>query len=173
MYVGHLGPALAGKRLAPSVALATLVFVTYLPDWVDASLCITGRYHDAQMYSHSIPAMIVLAVLAGATQMKRADTGAALVVAAVVISHVMLDYLTGIKPTWPGGPSLGLELYRYPIADLVLESAVIVGGWWMYRGTLKAEGGRWKVSTMMLASLLLMQAAVDAARLLSPSINKC
>lgn len=173
MYVGHLGPALGAKRLAPSVALATLVVATYLPDWVDASLCVSGRYHDAQMYSHSIPAMLVLALLAGATQVKRADKRAALVVAGVVISHVMLDYLTGIKPTWPGGPSIGLEIYRYPIADFAAESAVIIGGWLMYRGTLNAERGRWNSSTMMLASLLLMQAGVDAARLLSPSINKC
>ena len=173
MYVGHSGAALGGKRLAPTVALATLVFATFLPDWVDAGLCVSGRYHDAQMYSHSIPAMIVLAVLAGATQLKRAGLSAALVVAAVVISHVLLDYLTGIKPTWPGGPSIGLGIYRYPVADFAIESAVIFGGWLMYRGTVQAERNRWNPSTVMLASLILMQACVDAARLLSPSINKC
>ena len=173
MYVGHLGPALGGKRLAPSVAFATLVFATYLPDWVDASLCVTGRYHDAQVYSHSIPAVIALATLAGASQLRSADRSAALVVAAVVISHVLLDYLTGIKPTWPGGPSIGLGMYRYPVADFALEAAAIAGGWLMYRGTVQAEGDRWNSSTMMLVPLLLLQAGVDAARLLSPSINKC
>ncbi|MDQ6717099.1 MAG: metal-dependent hydrolase [Gemmatimonadota bacterium] len=173
MYVGHLGAALGGKRLAPSVALATLVFATYLPDWVDASLCLTGRYHDAQMYSHSIPAMIVLAIFAGATQLRNAKRSAALVVAAVVISHVLLDYLTGIKPTWPGGPLIGLGMYRFPIADFALEAAVIVAGWLMYRGTVQAERGGWNSPTVMLGTLLLMQAGVDAARLLSPSMTKC
>lgn len=173
MYVGHLGPALGGKRLAPSVAFGTLVIATYLPDWVDASLCVTGRYHDAQLYSHSIPAMIVLALIAGATQLRRADNSAALVVAAVVISHVLLDYLTGIKPTWPGGPSIGLGMYRYPVADFALEAAVIFAGWLLYRGTFQAERGRWNPATVMLISLILMQAGVDAAKILSPSINKC
>src|SRR3954470_18133980 len=111
MYVGHAGVALGAKRFAPSAALATLIFATYLPDWMDAALCVTGRYHNAQMMSHSIPATLVLAALAAATQLGRKQRGVILVVALVVISHVLLDYITGIKPTWPGGPFIGLEMY--------------------------------------------------------------
>lgn len=173
MYVGHVGAALGAKRIAPSIALSTLVFATYLPDWVDAGLCLTGRYHSAQMSSHSIPAAIVLAILAGATQLSRRDLGAASVVAAVVVSHVILDYLTGIKPTWPGGPFIGLELYRHPIADFLLEAVVIVGGWLLYRRTLPPARGRWNTSSLLLGLLLLMQAGVDVTKLLSPAVNKC
>lgn len=173
MYVGHLGAALGAKRIAPSVALGTLVFATYLPDWVDAALCISGRYHDAQMASHSIPAALVLAFLAGTTQLGRPHRRAALVVGAVVLSHVLLDYLTGTKPTWYGGPFIGLEFYRRPVLDFIVEAAVIVVGWLFYRRTLPPQPGRWNPSTLMLAVLLLMQAGVDAGRLLFPAINKC
>jgi membrane-bound metal-dependent hydrolase YbcI (DUF457 family) len=173
MYVGHLGAALGAKRIAPAVAMGTLVFATYLPDWVDAALCLTGRYHDAQMYSHSIPATVVLAVLAGATQLRRLDLRAALVVAAVVISHVVLDYITGIKPTWAGGPFIGLEIYRHPVVDFSIEAVVIVTGWAFYHRTLPAGLPKWNASTAMLIVLLVMQGGIDAAHLLLPSVNKC
>jgi membrane-bound metal-dependent hydrolase YbcI (DUF457 family) len=173
VYVGHVGAALGGKRLAPAAAMGALVFAAYLPDWVDAALCVTGRYHDAQMYSHSIPAALVLAFLAAATQFRRADPRAALVIAAVVVSHILLDYLTGIKPTWPGGPVIGLQIYRYPALDLVTETSVIVAGWMFYRRTLPASNGKWNGSHLMLGILLLMQLGADAGRLLLPSVNKC
>jgi membrane-bound metal-dependent hydrolase YbcI (DUF457 family) len=173
VYVGHVGAALGGKRLAPAAAMGTLVFATYLPDWVDAALCVSGRYHDAQMLSHSVPAVLVLAILAGATQFRRADLRAALVIAAVVISHVLLDYLTGIKPTWPGGPVIGLQIYRYPVFDFAVEAFVIVAGWMFYRSTLPAAGSRWNASHVMLAALLFLQIAADAGRLLFPSVTKC
>ncbi len=174
MYVGHAGVALGAKRVVPAVAIATLVFATYLPDWVDAALCITGRYHSVQMLSHSIPAALVLALVAGAVQLARGgDIRGGLVVAAVVISHVLLDYITGIKPTVPGGPFIGLQIYRFPLIDFVIESVVIVAGWLMYRRTLPAADRRWNPATTMLVLLLLLQAGVGAARLLFPSVNKC
>ena len=173
MYIGHVGAALGAKRVVPAVSLGTLVFATYLPDWMDAALCVTGRYHDSQMFSHSVPAVIVLAILAAATQFGRGDLRAALVVGVVVLSHVLLDYLTGIKPTWPGGPLIGLGIYRYPIVDFTVEAVVILGGWLLYRRTLPPNESKWNASTVMLAVLLLMQAGADAGRLLFPSINKC
>lgn len=173
MYVGHVGAALGAKRLAPSVALGTLVVAAYLPDWVDATLCLAGRYGNGQMLSHSVPAVIVLAILAAGTQLRSRDRGAALIVAAVVVSHVLLDYLTGTKPTWPGGPMIGLELYSRPLIEFFLEAAVIVGGWIFYRGTLPSGQGRWSTSSLMLGLLLLMQAGVDVTKLLSPVMTKC
>ena len=173
MYVGHVGVALGAKRFAPSVALGLLVLATYLPDWIDAALCVTGRYHDAQMLSHSVPAALILSVLAGAAVLGGANRSAFFTVAAIVITHVLLDYITGIKPTWPGGPFIGLQMYSHPVADFVAESIVIVIGWILYKRTLPPLNGGWNRATLMLAVLLAMQAAVDAQRLLSPSINKC
>jgi membrane-bound metal-dependent hydrolase YbcI (DUF457 family) len=173
MYVGHAGVALGAKRAAPSIALGTLIFATYLPDWIDAGLCITGRYHNAQMLSHSLPAVLLLALLAAATQIRQPGWPPALIVGAVVISHILLDYLTGIKPTWPGGPFIGLEIYRHPILDFAVESLVIVAGWLLYRKTLPRHRSNWNPANVMLFLLLAMQGGIDAARLLLPSVNKC
>ena len=171
MYVGHAGAALGGKRLAPAVTLSSLIIATYIPDWVDAGLCATGRYHDAQMLSHSLPAVLLLAVAAAATQLR--DFRAASVMAAVVVSHVLLDYVTGIKPTWPGGPVIGLQLYAHPLVDFLVESAVILAGWIFYRRTFPPNARGRPSPSAMLIVLVLMQGAVDALRLLFPVISKC
>lgn len=173
MYVGHLGAALGAKRIAPSVGLSALVIATYLPDWVDAGLCLTGKYHDAQMLSHSVPAVLVLGLLAALVWVRHRDWKAALVVAAVVISHVLLDYLTGIKPTWAGGPFIGFQIYRYPAMDFLLEGGVILGGWLLYRKTIPPSARGWRSPGWMLFALLMMQAIADSQRLLFPAINKC
>lgn len=173
MYVGHVGAALGAKRIAPSVGLSALVVAAYLPDWVDAGLCVTGKYHDAQMLSHSVPAVLVLALLAAFIAMRHRDWQVALVVAGVVISHVLLDYLTGIKPTWAGGPFIGFQIYRYPLIDFPLEGGVVLAGWLLYRKTIPPSPSRWRSPGSMLFVLLMMQALVDSHRLLFPAINKC
>lgn len=174
MYVGHIGAALGARFAAPRAAIGALVFAAYLPDWIDAALCVSGRYGGAQMVSHSMPAVLLLAVLAGGAQLAhRGDATAALVVAAVVLSHVLLDYITGIKPTWPGGPFIGLGIYRQPMVDFVVEGAVIFAGWLCYRRTLPPGLGRWNAAHLMLALLLLMQAGIDAGRFFFPVVDKC
>ena len=174
MDVGHVGAALGAKRLVPTASLGALLVASYLPDWADAALCATGSYHDTQIYSHSVPAIAVLAVAAGGIQLTRGrGRKTALVVAALVVSHILLDYLTGTKPTWPGGPMIGLALYSKPVIDFLIEAAVIVFGWLLYRSTLPRTLPRWNDSHVMLGLLILMQLTVDVARLLLPAINKC
>jgi membrane-bound metal-dependent hydrolase YbcI (DUF457 family) len=174
VYVGHVGAALGAKRVVPTAALAVLIVASYLPDWIDAALCVTGSYHDTQIYSHSIPAIGLLAAAAGGIQLARSrGWKAALVVAALVVSHILLDYLTGLKPTWPGGPVIGLALYSRPVIDFLIETAVIGFGWVLYRATLPRTLPRWNESHLLLALLILMQLTVDVAHLLMPAINKC
>ena len=35
MYIGHVGAALAGKRVRRSIGLLVLLVATYTPDWAD------------------------------------------------------------------------------------------------------------------------------------------
>jgi len=42
MYIGHVGAALAAKRVRRSIGLLVLLVATYPPDWVDAGLCVAG-----------------------------------------------------------------------------------------------------------------------------------
>ena len=174
MYVGHVGAALAAKRFRQSIGLALLVVATYAPDWVDAGLCLAGKSNPIEMLSHSIPAVAFLALvaLAGYGIFMRDWKGGA-VLAAVVVSHMLLDWITGNKPTWPGGPMIGLELYSHPIADFVTEAVVIVVAGVLYARTLTARKRPWVDVSMMLGALLLIQLAIDIAHLMLKTIPKC
>jgi len=60
MYIGHVGAALAAKRVRGSIALLVLLVATYAPDWVDMGMCVAGAYNPAGILSHSIPAVLTL-----------------------------------------------------------------------------------------------------------------
>lgn len=174
MYLGHVGVALGAKGLRRDVALIVLLVATYAPDWVDAGLCVMGAYDPRGIFSHSFTAVALLGAVAviGYYRYTR-DRAGSLLVAGVVLSHVLLDLITGFKPTWPGGPMIGLGLYRHPIADLVLESAIILIGVGLYQRTLPPRSRPWIDVAAMLGTLLVMQTAITAIRALTVALPKC
>jgi hypothetical protein len=174
MYIGHIGVALAAKRVRRSIGLLALLVATYIPDWLDGGLCLAGTYNPQGMLTHSIPAVLLLmlvgfAAYAAATR----DWAGALVIAAVILSHIFLDWITGYKPTWPGGPMIGLGLYDHPIADFVIEAIVIVVGALLYGRTLPPRRRPWVDVSIMAGALLALQLTIDIARLLMKSLPKC
>jgi membrane-bound metal-dependent hydrolase YbcI (DUF457 family) len=174
MYIGHVGAALAAKRVRRSIGLLVLLVATYTPDWVDAGLCVTGVYNSREMLSHSIPAVLLFALVgfvayAAATR----DWTGALVLAAVILSHLLLDWITGYKPSWPRGPMIGLQLYDHPFADFVAEGIVIFAGALLYERTLPARRRPWVDISIMLGALLSLQLTIDIAHLLTKSLSKC
>lgn len=174
MYIGHVGAALAAKRLRTSVGLLILLVATYTPDWVDTGLCLAGGYDPQEMLSHSIPAVLLFALVGfTAYALATRDWTSALLIAAVIISHMLLDWITGYKPTWPGGPMLGLQLYDHPIADFVAEGTVIVVGTLIYGRTLPPRQHPWVDVSIMLGALLALQLTIDVAHMLIKSLPKC
>lgn len=175
MYVGHVGFALGAHGLRRSAPLWFLVLASQLPDWTDAAFCLAGVRPAVQgILSHSFPAVAILAFLAAviyAAFMR--DPGGMLLVAAVVISHAAGDYLTGIKPTWSGGPMIGLMLYRKPMIDFVIEAAVILGGWLLYRRSLAPERRSTEPVYTLLAALILIQAGADVVLSFTEGLKKC
>jgi hypothetical protein len=174
MYIGHVSAALAAKRVRGSIALLVLLVATYAPDWVDMGMCVAGAYNPVGILSHSIPAVLVLmlvgfAAYAGATR----DWAGAFVIAALILSHMLLDWITGYKPTWPGGPMIGLELYNYPVADFIAEGIVIVAGALLYARTLPPRRRPWVDVSIMLGALLALQLTIDVAHLIVKSLPKC
>ena len=174
MYVGHVGVALGAKRFLRRIGLAILVIATYVPDWVDAGLCLAGKSNPIEMLSHSIPAVAFFAFVAFAGYgIITRDWKAGAVLAAVVVSHMLLDWITGRKPTWPGGPIIGLELYEHPIADFVAEAIVIAIGATLYARALPARKRPWVDISKMLGALLLIQLAIDLAHMVLETMPKC
>ena len=174
MYIGHVGAALAAKRVRRSIGLLVLLVATYAPDWIDTGLCVAGAYNPEGMLSHSIPAIALFAALGFAVYATATrDWRAALVVAAVILSHMVLDWITGYKPTWPGGPMIGLRFYDRPIADFIAEGVVIVIGALLYAQTLPPRKRPWIDASAMVGALLLLQLGVDIARMLMKTLPKC
>lgn len=174
MYIGHVGAALAAKRLRTSIGLFVLLVATYVPDWVDGGLCLARVHNQEGMLSHSIPAVFLFAV-AGFTlyAFLSRDLAAAAVVAGVIVSHMLLDWITGYKPTWPGGPMIGLELYGRPVLDFVVEGLVIIVGAALYASTLPPRKRPWIDVAIMLGALLVLQLGIDVAHSLMKSLPKC
>lgn len=174
MYIGHVGAALAAKRVRTSIGLFALLVATYTPDWVDSGLCLAGVYDPDGMLSHSVPA-VVLFSLVGFTlyALKTRDWTAALVVAGVIFSHMLLDWVTGYKATWPGGPMIGLRLYDHPVADFIVEGVLIVIGAVLYGRTLPSRQRRWIDVSIMLGALLALQLGIDIAHMMLKALPKC
>jgi hypothetical protein len=174
MYVGHVGAALGAKRFGRRIGLGVLVVATYAPDWVDAGLCLVGKSNPVEMLSHSVPAVAFLALVAFAGYgIYMRDWRGGAILAAVVVSHVLLDFITGHKPTWPGGPMIGLGLYAHPIEDFVAEAIVLAGGASLYARTLAGRKRPWLDVSLMLGALLLIQLAIDISHLMLRTIPKC
>jgi hypothetical protein len=175
MYVGHIGIALGAHGLRRIAPLWFLVLASQLPDWTDAAFCVAGIRPSVQgILSHSLPAVAILAIVAAiAYAAIRRDPAGMPLVAAVVLSHVAGDYLTGLKPTWTGGPMIGLMLYRLPVFDFFIESAVIVGGWLLYRRSLEPERRSTEPVYTLLATLVIIQAGADVVLSFTEELRKC
>ena len=175
MYVGHVGAALGAKGIKSTIPLWALVIASQLPDWADGSVCLAGiRSSTPGMYSHSIPAVGVLTLIGALSYLLiTRDAAGAGLIGALVISHALGDYVTGIKPTWSGGPMIGLQLYRHPVLDFIVEAVVILAGWMIYRVSFPSEKRGTRQVWTMLGVLLAIQAFADIVFSLSPTLKKC
>lgn len=151
MYAGHAAIALLVKGVRPRIPLAVLVPVAFAPDWVEYVLDALGQ-HDRAL-SHSLVSVGIGAIAVGLLYwLWRRMPGDAVAVALTYVSHWAADFITGIKPTWPGGPEVGLMLYRFPIADVVLESIVIALCSIAYLRSLPSDRRRWGCSRRLDSS---------------------
>jgi hypothetical protein len=175
MYTGHVGIALGAHGLRKAIPLWFLVIASQLPDWTDAGFCLAGiRPSVPGILSHSLPAVTVLALIAAlAYAIMLRDPAGMLLVAVVVLSHAAGDYLTGIKPTWSGGPMIGLMLYRRPVLDFLLESFVILIGWMLYRRSLDVTRKASEPVYTLLGALIVIQALADVVLSLTTGLKKC
>jgi hypothetical protein len=163
MFIGHLAVAVGAKRVEPRVPLWGLVAASYGIDLLWPLLLLAGieivridpgntaftpLAFESYPWSHSLLMSLAWAALAGAVAyaMLKSIRGASLV-AAVVVSHWLLDFLTHMPdlPLWPGGPLVGLGLWNSIAGTMVVEGGMLVAAVVLYlRWTRpKDQIGRW------------------------------
>jgi membrane-bound metal-dependent hydrolase YbcI (DUF457 family) len=163
MFIGHYALGLAAKRLAPRTSLGTLFAAPTLADLLWPIFLLLGWEHahvvpgrnpfltlwlDDYPLSHSLFTLLVWGALFGYVYRRRTgDQRAALVIGLLVVSHWVLDFITHRpdEPLYPGGPEVGLGLWNYPVATVIVESVMLLAGVVIYLRTTRARNaiGRW------------------------------
>ena len=171
MFVGHFGVAFGAKRYAPAVSLGILFLAAQLADLIWPNLVLLGIEQlridpgatvltplDFVYYpwSHSL---VALAVWGALFALLYAGVTAALVIAALVLSHWVLDALVhrADMPLLTGtGVRVGLGLWNHPVAAVATELAIFGAGVWLYLRRTRATDrigsiGLWALVTFLFA----------------------
>jgi hypothetical protein len=172
MFVGHYGVSFVGKRLAPTVSLATLFIAVQLLDVAWSLLVLLGiekvrivpgitatnpldLYY--MPYTHSLIAALgwsAATFLIYSRFAPMATVRSSLVVAAAVFSHWVLDFLVHRPdlPLFGNSAKVGLGLWNYRALAFGLEIAVLFGGLALYFGLgVKRRGAIIAFGIVMLA----------------------
>ena len=185
MFLGHLGAALAAKRIAPETSLGTTFLAAQLVDLAWPTLVLLGVEtvkiapgitavtpldFERYPYTHSLVAALAWSIGFGLVYalVQRNLRRNALILGALVFSHWILDWIShrpDLPLTLTGEARVGLGLWNSLAATLVVELAIFGGGVWLYaRSTApKDRVGRW--SFVALIAFLL---AIYAGNLFGP-----
>ena len=163
MFIGHFAVALGAKRAAPAIPLGLLVGAAIGLDLLWPVLLLAGvesaridpgntaftpLAFDSYPWSHSLVTSIVWGALVALIAFPRLKSaGAAAIVAAVVVSHWVLDYVThrADMPLWPGGPKQGLALWNSIPGTLIVEGLLFGAAVYLYHAAFPARDrtGTW------------------------------
>ena len=179
MFLGHFGAGFAAKRWAPRVSLGVLFIAAQFIDLLWPSLLLLGVERvsiapgitavtplDFEHYpvSHSLLAVVGWSrLVGGAGYALRRSLPEAFVLALLVLSHWFLDVLVH-RPDLPlapfGDARVGLGLWNWVAATLLVEGTIFLGGVWLYARATRARdaAGRWGLWGLV-ALLLVIQAA--------------
>ncbi len=161
MFVGHFAVSLAAKKAAPKVSLGTTFMAAQLLDLIwpvlvladvervrvdHAATAFTPLAFESYPWSHSLGMSVIWSLLAFLflKALKRSHLEAG-VVAGLVLSHWLLDYLTHRPdmPLWFGESKMGLGLWNSVPATLAVELALFGAGIWLYLGATRRQTRRW------------------------------
>lgn len=184
MFLGHFGVGFGAKALVPRVSLGWLFLAAQFIDLLWPSLLLLGvervrivpgattvtpLVFEHYPVSHSLLAVLGWAFLVGGAffALKR-DRRGAIVVAALVVSHWLLDAIVHQPdlPLYPGSATaVGMNAWSSLPLSIAIETALFALGAWLYaRSTAPADGvGRWA-----FAALVAFLLAIHAGNLAGP-----
>ncbi len=151
MFIGHFAVGMAAKSVKPSLSLGTyflavqfvdLLWPTLLLFNIEQVLITPGITAMGPLefvhypYSHSlVMALVWSAAGFGLVYLFKKDLSAALLIGACVASHWLLDFFTHIPDlplTLSETTKVGLGLWNYKVATLIIETTLFVAGVWIY-----------------------------------------
>jgi len=174
MFIGHYAVALAAKRAAPRASLGTLFAATSLADLLWPVFLLLGweqahvvpgpnpfltLWLDSIPISHSLVTLIGWGALFGLVYRARTlDDRGGVVIALLVVSHWVLDYVTHRPdmPLYPGGTPLGLGLWNSVAGTVVVEGVMFVAGVWLYATATRARDRAGSYGFWALVAVLLL-----------------
>jgi hypothetical protein len=174
MFIGHYALALAAKRAAPRTSLGTLVAATTLADLLLPVLFLAGWEHarivpnpnpfltlwlDSIPISHSLLTLIGWGVLFAVLYRMRTGYGrGAVIVALLVVSHWVLDWVTHRPdmPLYPGGRGLGLGLWNSVSGTVVTETVMFGACLWLYAAGTRGHDGAGRYGFWAFVAVLLL-----------------
>lgn len=183
MFIGHYALGLAAKRVEPRLSLAMLLAAPQVLDLLWPVFVLAGLEHveiapgntaftplafTDYPWSHSLAMSFVWAAgFAALVRARRGTWRAAGVAAALVVSHWVLDFASHAPdmPLWPGGPRLGLGLWRSVPATLVVEIAMFTAGVLLYARTTRSND---RVGTWAFVGLVAFLSVAYIGNVLGP-----
>ena len=177
MFVGHFALGFAAKKATPKTSLATLFVAAQLADilWpfflafgieqvaiVPDKTAVTPLDFVSYPYSHSLLTLVIWGALFGGLYFARTkNSRGAVILAALVVSHWVLDWLTHLPdmPLWPDGPKYGLAMWKSLPLTLVVELTMFAVGVAIYARSTRAKDrqgtwGFWILILILLAAYL-------------------
>ena len=186
MFIGHFAMGFGAKKYAPQVSLGILFLACQLADLVWPNLVLLGIEtmsispgatvmtpldFSSYPYTHSLMAMVLWAGLFGLLYqlISRSGYKAAIVIAALVISHWLLDVLShrpDMPITFAATPKVGMGLWNYPMLAIPIELLLFGVGVWFYSRSTKPLNRKGSIGLWALVLFLL---AVYSANVLGPA----
>jgi len=181
LFIGHFAVGLAAKRVAPNASLGALIAAPLLLDLLWPIFLLLGwervriqpgitAFNDLVLehypWSHSLVMSIVwAAAFAGLYWSRTRYRAGAIAIAAGVVSHWVMDWITHRPdlPLYPGGEQLfGLGLWNAPTATIAVESLLLVGAVWLYSRTTRALDPVGRFAFWSFVGLLALFYTADA-----------
>jgi hypothetical protein len=182
VITGHFGLAAGAKSVGPAAPLWSLMLATMWLDVIFTPLYLAGvetldtppggGYGTSVIhadYTHSLLGALLLSAVFGALAGWRWGRRVAVLLGAVAFSHWVLDLIVhrADLPILPGNlgdlPLLGFGLWRVPVASILLEAALLVGGVFLYwraaKGT-SSPSSTSRVTPALVSAVLLLSGVV-------------
>jgi hypothetical protein len=184
MFIGHFAVGMAAKSAKPSLSLGTYFLAVQFVDLLWPTLLLFNMEQVVispgitamtpldfiyYPYTHSLLMAFVWAAAGfGLVYFFKKDFSAGLIIAVCIFSHWVLDFLThrpDLPLTLSETTKVGLGLWNYKAATVIVESAMFIAGVWLY---LRSTITRDKVGTYGFWGLIGFLALISVSNLLGP-----